>query len=289
MIRPKHSLTSPSESYALFDPAPWTGSDTLIISDLHLGSDVSRAKDACAVLRRQLFRRLILLGDIFCDLNFRRLKKEHWELLSYIRKLSNPKRHVEIVWVEGNHDRGLADVMAHFVGVRVYQEYAWTFNHQRYLAIHGHQFDRFLLNNTALSAFIERVFLSLQKLDSRHFWIARYLDRCNSGWLRLSCKVARGALAHARVRGADVVFCGHTHEAMSSEWNGVRYFNSGCWTHDRPTYITIDESGIHICDYFSESSHSELNSFSSSFRWRCSRESEASAETLFSNLSGPGN
>src|SRR3989441_10262657 len=97
--------------------------DTLILSDLHLGSDMSRADEARRMLRQRRFRRLILLGDIFSDLNFGRLTKQHWRFLSYIRKLSNPKRQVEVVWVEGNHDHGLTDVMSHLVGIKVYQEY----------------------------------------------------------------------------------------------------------------------------------------------------------------------
>ena len=63
--------------------------DTLILSDVHLGAEISRARDALNLLKSTSFRRLILLGDIFNDLNFRRLKKEHWQFLSYIRKLSN--------------------------------------------------------------------------------------------------------------------------------------------------------------------------------------------------------
>jgi len=100
---------------------------TVIISDLHLGSEVSRAEDALEFLQTVQFRRLILLGDIFADLNFSRLTKEHWEFLGYIRKLSNPKHGVEVVWVEGNHDPGLTEVMSHLVGIRVCQEYAWEY------------------------------------------------------------------------------------------------------------------------------------------------------------------
>src|SRR6266699_4333119 len=94
--------------------------DTVILSDLHLGSEVSRAEAALQMLKAVSFSRLILLGDIFCDLNFRRLTKEHWKFLGYIRKLSNPKRAIEVVWVEVNHDQGLANIMSHLVGVRVY-------------------------------------------------------------------------------------------------------------------------------------------------------------------------
>jgi len=227
--------------------------DTLIVSDLHLGSELSRAEDAHRLLKSQVFHRLILLGDIFCDLNFRRLKRNHWELLSYIRKLSNPKRNVEVVWVEGNHDRGLTDVMSHLVGVKVYQEYLWAFAGRRYLAIHGHQFDRFLASNAALSAMGAFLHVQLQKLDSERKWFTRFLDRQNAKWLRLSPKVASGALAHARFRGADVVFCGHTHEAMEAEKDGIRYFNSGCWTSDDPTYIAVNQSGVEIVRYSRES------------------------------------
>src|ERR1700733_10485169 len=125
--------------------------DTLIISDLHLGSEVSQAGAALEFLQSVRFKRLILLGDIFADLNFRRLTKEHWKFLGYIRKLSNPKPALEVVWVEGNHEQGLADIMSHLVGVRVYQEYEWEYTGMRHLAIHGHQFDRLLANNVRLT------------------------------------------------------------------------------------------------------------------------------------------
>src|SRR5277367_2974468 len=141
--------------------------DTLILSDLHLGSEISRAEQALRMLRENRFRRLILLGDIFSDLNFGRLTKPHWKFLGYIRKLSNPKRGVEVVWVEGNHDAGLTDVMSHLVGVKVYQEYAWDYCGKKHLAVHGHQFDRFIVNNLLLSHVGTALHLLLQKLDTK--------------------------------------------------------------------------------------------------------------------------
>src|SRR5215510_11915065 len=125
--------------------------DTLILSDLHLGSHISRAQEAMRMLKQTSFRRLVLLGDIFSDLNFGRLTKDHWKFLGYIRKLSNPKRNIEVVWVEGNHDQGLTDVMSHLVGVKVYQEYTWEYAGMRHLAIHGHQFDRFMVNTLRMN------------------------------------------------------------------------------------------------------------------------------------------
>src|SRR5207247_1552095 len=140
--------------------------DTLILSDLHLGSDMSRADEARRMLRQRRFRRLILLGDIFSDLNFGRLTKQHWRFLSYLRKL-----------------------------------------------------------------------------DSKNKPVARFLDRLNTRWLRMSAKVASGALVHARAHGVHRIFCGHTHAAMQQQQDDICYYNSGGWIDSRPTYITIGEEG----------------------------------------------
>jgi len=49
--------------------------DTLILSDVHLGSELSRAREALDLLKSTSFRRLILLGDIFNDLKEKKEKK----------------------------------------------------------------------------------------------------------------------------------------------------------------------------------------------------------------------
>jgi UDP-2,3-diacylglucosamine pyrophosphatase LpxH len=223
--------------------------DTVIISDLHLGSEVSRAGDALAFLHSIQFRRLILLGDIFADLNFGRLTKEHWKFLGYIRKLSNPKHDIEVVWVEGNHDLGLSEVMSHMVGVRVYQHYEWECGGKKHVAIHGHQFDRFNSKNYLISQFGQWIYLYLQKLDSHNKKLARYLDRLNTRWLRLSAQVAQGALSYAKQGHAERIFCGHTHVPLQMERDGVEYFNSGAWVDQRCTYITVGREGAAIHEY----------------------------------------
>lgn len=224
--------------------------DTLILSDLHLGAEMSRAREALDLLRSADYRRLILLGDIFADLNFGRLKKEHWKFLGFIRKLSNPKRNIEVVWVEGNHDRGLTDIMSHLVGVNVYQEYQWNYQGLRHIAVHGHQFDGFVVRNVHVSYWIGTIFfLQLQKMDSKNKVLTRFLDRMGTRWQRLSPKVASGAIGYARRHNATRIFCGHTHSAMQLIEDGVEYFNSGSWMDAHPTYISIDEEGVRIHEY----------------------------------------
>ncbi len=237
------------------------GYNTLILSDLHLGAETSHAREATRVLKETRFQRLILLGDIFADLNFARLTKEHWKFLGYIRKLSNPKRNIEIVWVEGNHDHGLTNIMSHLVGVRVYQHYEWEYAGHRHIAIHGHQFDGFQVNNVRLSKLGTSLYLKLQKMDFKNKPVVRLIDRLNTSWLRMSSKVSAGALQYARQQDADRIFCGHTHQAVHVEQDGIHYYNAGGWVDSRLTYLTVDEQEVRIHDFnehdFNEHDHGE--------------------------------
>jgi UDP-2,3-diacylglucosamine pyrophosphatase LpxH len=139
--------------------------------------------------------------------------------------------------------------MSHLVGVPVYQQYSWEFNGVRHLAIHGHQFDSFAINNHRLSSIGQLIYLQLQKIDSRNKRFARYLDRLNTRWLRLSAQVAEGALSYAKTGKAERIFCGHTHVPMQTRRDGVEYYNSGAWVDLRCTYVTVNQEGVAIHEY----------------------------------------
>ncbi len=216
---------------------------TLIISDLHLGTSVSRPEKVLELLKSYSFRKLILLGDIFDSLDFRDIPKSSLELISYIGKIAKEKK---IRWVIGNHDKGLSDVFGPLMDAKIYQVYEWEFEGKKYLAIHGHQFDRFLINNAFLSYAATWFYNLIQRLDNEKKTVSHYLKRKSKGWLRLSEKVARGAIRFSLKHSADYVFCGHTHKALEKKSGGIKYYNSGCWTDTPCNYITIDKDNIKI-------------------------------------------
>lgn len=223
--------------------------ETIIVSDIHLGSDVSRSGELLKVLKSYVFSRLILNGDVFDDLNFKRLRKEDWKFLSYIRRLSNPKRGCEVVWVAGNHD-GLAEPLSHLLGVKVYEEYIWESDGRRLMATHGHQFDTFLRQRVIISNIASYLYLMLQRLDRESQRVSRWVKRRSKSWLKVSDKIARDAMEYAARRNVELVFCGHTHLALEMRSAGVRYYNSGCWTDLPSQYITVDHLNqvtIHHC------------------------------------------
>jgi predicted phosphodiesterase len=131
----------------------------------------------------------------------------------------------------------------------VYQEYTWQCGGKRHLAIHGHQFDSFGVRNAFLSKMGQLIFLQIQKLDSKNKTFARYLDRLNTRWLRLSEQVAHGALSYAKPGKAERIFCGHTHAPLARVRDGVEYYNSGAWVDHRCTYITAGPEGVEIHEY----------------------------------------
>src|SRR5262245_22597894 len=143
--------------------------DAVIVSDIHLGSGNCEAKRLCRLLGQIVdgelrTDRLILNGDVFDSIDFRRLNKNHWKVLSLIRKLSDQ---IEIVWLAGNHD-GTAEIISHLLGVTVQEEYVLETGGERLLILHGHAFDDFIVTYPVLTWLADSVYRVLQWLDRTH-------------------------------------------------------------------------------------------------------------------------
>lgn len=225
--------------------------DDIIVSDIHLGSKVCRSKELLQTLEKFQFKKLILNGDIFEDLNFERLDSDDWNFLSHIRRLSNPKNGIEVIWIRGNHDDLLIGMASHLLGVDIYNEYEWEREGAKHLAIHGDQFDDFLVNNKILSALASHAYLLIQKMDSKKQRTGRLVKRLSKSWLRVAHKVADKAAAYARHKGVSNIFCGHTHQSMVKKYDkGVTYYNSGCWTDVPSAFITVKGPEIKIREVY---------------------------------------
>ena len=226
--------------------------DAVVISDLHLGSDNCEARAIVQLLesiRSGMLpaSRLILNGDVFDSIDFRRLKKRHWKVLSTIRKMSDE---IEVVWVCGNHD-GSAEIVSHLLGVEVVDEYTVDSAGRRVMFLHGHQFDKFISKYPIATWIADRFYRILQKVDRSHYF-AKLAKRKSKIFLRSTETIRAGAIAYAAGHGADAVCCGHTHRAVEDYSGEVAYFNSGCWT-ERPCHYLIVEGGqVKLHEYMPE-------------------------------------
>lgn len=222
--------------------------DAIIISDLHLGSDVCQARKARDFLGTieqgdVRTRELIINGDLFDSWDFRRLRESHWTILSQLRNLAE-KNHT--VWISGNHD-GPAEIISHLIGVDFVDEYFLESGGRRILIVHGDKFDNFISEHPFLTKVADRFYRAVQMLDGS-FYLARLVKRSSKTFLRCSEQTMQRAKAYGARRGADAVCCGHTHLA-AQDFKGVHYHNSGCWTESPCHYLAIKDGVVDLFIY----------------------------------------
>jgi UDP-2,3-diacylglucosamine pyrophosphatase LpxH len=236
--------------------------DALILSDLHLGSSNCQAKSLCGLLERIVEQKvatgkLILNGDVFDSIDFRRLNKNHWKVLSLIRKLSD---RIEIIWLCGNHD-GSAEIISQLLGVTVKDDYVLRSGEQKVLILHGHRFDDFIDTHPTLTWLGDCIYFLLQWMDRTHSF-AKWAKRGSKTFLRCVKKVEEGAIEYARRRGCNAVCCGHTHQASSAQTTEIHYYNSGCWTEIPCSFLTVADGCVqlHRLETSAEERYSEESS-----------------------------
>jgi UDP-2,3-diacylglucosamine pyrophosphatase LpxH len=219
--------------------------DCLVISDLHLGSDVCQARLLEEFLEWAVnqTRELVINGDIFDDLNFKRLTKRHFACLKVIRRNSD-RDDFRLIWIRGNHD-GPADIISHIVGVEILDEYVYDNGQVQLLILHGDQFDTFITHYGLLTELACSVFYYIQKWMPHR--ASRWIRRISKRWQRNSQLIERRASEYARNHDYRYVTCGHTHIALVSEVEGVRYLNSGTWTEAPPCpFVAVKGSEVRL-------------------------------------------
>lgn len=223
--------------------------DAIALSDLHLGSAVCQSKALAAFLEavrdgRTPTRRLVLNGDVFDGLDFRRLKKSHWKVLGLLRQVSAV---AEVVWVAGNHD-GEAAAVSHLLGVTVADEVVVESGGRRVLFLHGHRFDRYIERHPFASRLADRIYRILQQTRRTHAF-ARRVKRRSKHFLRSTELIRTGAVGRAAELGCDAVCCGHTHLPVAFPEDPLPYFNGGCWTESPCHFLSLTAGEVRLHAY----------------------------------------
>ena len=173
-----------------------------IASDWHLAPESppahGRLARAFLAEARRTGARVILNGDVFDSIDFRRLNKHHWNVLSELRKLSDD---IEITWIIGNHD-GSAEDISHLLGVEVLDDLVVESGGRRVLFLHGHRFDEFISRYPLCTWLADRFYNGLQRVDPSHRF-AKLAKRSSKTFLRNAQKIHAGALRLAEKRSRD--------------------------------------------------------------------------------------
>jgi UDP-2,3-diacylglucosamine pyrophosphatase LpxH len=212
----------------------------LVISDIHLGSPVSKVKSLAKVLKNEKYDHLILNGDVFDSKYIERYKKRHWNILSLLRKISKKKK---VTFILGNHDLKSKNIIK-ILGLEFVEKLELEVNGKKMLFIHFHQFDPFIFKHPWITDIAERIYYFFQSID-RTKTFSRWLKRTSKRFLKIKTNIRDKALNYIKDKNYDAIFGGHIHfaESFVCPESGKEYHNSGSFCDEPCHYLIIDKEG----------------------------------------------
>lgn len=236
---------------------------TIVISDLHLGSSGSKAKEVVKFLSHITCDKLILNGDIIDGWQLKRSgvwRKRHTKFFRILIKLME-KHGTTVVYLRGNHDDFLDQVIPFTIGkLTIQKEYIHNSNDKRYLVVHGDVFDSVTSHLRWVSHLgdIGYTFLLwINKLYNQYrtsrglpyYSLSKKIKSKVKAAVSYISKYEQELVALARNRECNGVICGHIHQPAILKFEEIEYLNSGDWVETLSALTEDYEGKWNICYY----------------------------------------
>jgi len=253
---------------------------TVFLSDIHLGTPVSKAAEVVDFLKQIRCEKLVLNGDIIDGWALKRGSKwlpRHSRVIRKILKMSE-KGKTEVVYLRGNHD----DILERFLPL-AFGNIRFTKEHiheaadgVRYLVVHGDGFDSVSTNHKWLASLGAVGYDTLLHINR---WYNRWRAWHGKEYFSLSKGVkakVKSAVSFidkyesllqelAVHKGCDGIICGHIHTPVDKRVGEIHYLNSGDWVESLTAIVEHHDGRMELI-YFAE------------FMERCHAKSLARAE-----------
>lgn len=240
---------------------------TIVISDLHLGTNGSKAKELVRFLKMHSCEKLILNGDIIDGWQLKKYgvwKKKHTKFIRQVMKMID-NDDTQVIYTRGNHD----DFLDNFLPLKIGKNFSIVLEHihysngKRYLVTHGDVFDSITTNMKWLSKLGDIGYTFL-------LWINKvynnYRTRKGLPYYSLSQKIKSKAKSvvnfisdfeqelvnYATDRKCEGVICGHIHQPAIKMYGNIEYLNSGDWVESLSALVE-DFEGEWSLVYYNES------------------------------------
>jgi len=247
--------------------------DVSVISDVHLATHASKAKNLLKYLKSVHPTTLVLNGDIIDSWRFSRnyFPKSHLKVIRYLIKML--EEGVQIIYITGNHDEFLRKFNGSKMGnLRIVNQLILELDGQKTWIFHGDIFDHVIHRAKWLAKLGAATYGFLSLMNSalngslRFFRIKEIIVYKNiKKWLikektQLS-RFEQEIQKIASIRNYQTVICGHTH-VPKSKWlmnqhGGVHYINCGDWVE----HLTAAEyeNGKWKLNYFVDDNDDSMN------------------------------
>lgn len=238
---------------------------TIVISDLHLGSKWSKAKEVIDFLRHNSCQTLIMCGDIIDGWAIMRGSKKKWKRrhTNFLKTvLDLAQRNTKIVYIRGNHDDFLDRVIPlSFMNISLAKDYIHSsLDGRKYYVFHGDIFDKVTssmgwlakLGDVAYSVLLwaNRIYNKYRIKRGLGYYsfaqeIKKRVKRSVSYISDFEEKVQELAIS----KGCTGVICGHIHNPEISMFGSIRYMNSGDWVESMSALIEDFDGNWNIYRY----------------------------------------
>ena len=251
---------------------PRTQFRTIVLSDIHLGTAGSKAKEATEFLQNYSCQKLILNGDIIDGWQLKQYgawKKKH---TAFFKTLLKQIVHYDtkVIYLRGNHDDFLDQVMPMNVGKNfsIRKDYTLASGTKKFYVVHGDVFDS-ITSHMKWLAYLGDVGYTFL------LWVNKFYNQYRTWrglpYYSLSQQIKgriKQAVSYisdyeqkltelARARNCDGVICGHIHQPAIHELDGIIYMNSGDWVESMSALVEDHDGNWSLLYYTSDLSEDD--------------------------------
>ncbi|HEY4786050.1 MAG TPA: UDP-2,3-diacylglucosamine diphosphatase [Bacteroidales bacterium] len=238
---------------------------TIVLSDIHLGSKNSKAKEVVRFLKKNTCDTLILNGDIIDGWQIKKggkWKKKHTRFFRVVLKMME-KKETEVIYLRGNHD-DFMDTIAPFTfgNLQIVKEYILERKGKRYLVLHGDIFDAITSHLKWLAILGDigyNLLLWINKIYNNrrirkglpYYSLSQVVKQKVKRAVSYISNYETELVKLARKKECDGVICGHIHHPAITEYDDITYMNSGDWV-ESLTALVESYKGKWEIIYYSE-------------------------------------
>lgn len=229
---------------------------TIVMSDVHLGSKYSKAKEATRFLKENSCDTLILCGDIIDGWCLMRGRKPKWKRrhTAFIKQILDMQHDTKIIYIRGNHDSFLDRIMpVYFQNIQIVKDYVYLSGDKRLYVVHGDQFDKVTTQYSWLSKLGDIGYSFLLwyngiynndriKQGLPYFSISQAIKQKVKASVSYISDFEKHLVEVARKKNCDGVICGHIHHPEMRYYEEILYLNSGDWV-ESLSALTEDMEG----------------------------------------------
>ena len=241
---------------------------TIVISDVHLGTEHSKTRELAEFLRTVNCNTLIMNGDIIDGWHLQKggkWKKEHTDFFKIIMKMME-NHNTKVIYVRGNHD-DFIDLLApfEFANLSIVKEYIHEKNGKRYYVVHGDVFDSVTSKMVWLAKlgdigytlllWVNRIYnIYRSKRGMPYFSLSQSIKQKVKSAVSYISDYEQELVALARVRHADGIICGHIHQPDDRVIDGIHYLNSGDWVETMSALLEHEDGSWEVYMHKDEAS-----------------------------------